>query len=203
MKLQFSGEDVRVLDDAEVYRGHYGVRKLTLAHRRFDGEWSDPLSREVFERGDAVGVLLWDPDRDELVLLEQFRVGAIRGSDSPWMLEMVAGVVEPGETDEAVAHREAMEEASLAVLALEPIACFYPSAGACSEQVRLFIGRVDSADAGGIHGCDDEDEDILVHRAPRHEVMDLLDAGAITNGHTLIALQWLRIHGDALQQRWT
>jgi ADP-ribose pyrophosphatase len=136
-------------------------------------------------------------------MLEQFRVGAMRGEDSPWMLELVAGVVEAGETDEAVAHREAEEEAGLVIEHLEPIASFFPSPGACSEQVRLFIGRVDSAGAGGIHGCEDEGEDILVHLMSREQVMELLDRGFITNGHTLIALQWLRIHGESLRKRWT
>jgi ADP-ribose pyrophosphatase len=202
MKLRFSAADVRVLESAEVFRGYYGLRRLTLRHRNFQGGWSDPMTREVFERGDAVGVLLWDPGRDELVLLEQFRVGAMRGESTPWMLELVAGVVEAGESDADVAHREAHEEAGLPVLELAPIACFFPSPGACSEQVRLFLGRVDSSRAGGVHGCDDEGEDILVHRVPRQRALAMLDAGEISNGHTLIALQWLRIHGDSLRQRW-
>ena len=203
MKLQFGTGDVRILDEDDVYRGHYGVRRLTLQHRTFRGDWSAPLSREVFERGDAVGVLLWDPLRDELVMLEQFRVGAMRGENCPWMLELVAGVVEPGESDEDVARRESLEEADMRVLDLVPVARFFPSPGACTEQVRLFVGRVESASAGGVHGCEDEDEDILVHRLPRSQVMELLDAGAINNGHTLITLQWLRMNGDALRQRWT
>lgn len=203
MKLKFAASDVRVLQSAEVFRGHYGLRRVVLQHRNFEGGWSEPMTREVFERGDAVGVLLWDPVRDELVLLEQFRVGAIRGESTPWMLELVAGVVEAGESDAEVGQREAQEEAGLPVLALEPIACFFPSPGACSEQVRLFVGRVDSSQAGGIHGCDDEGEDILVHAMPRQHALAMLDAGKISNGHTLIALQWLRIHGDALRLRWT
>lgn len=203
MELKFSASDVRVLADEDAFRGHYRMRRITLEHRRFDGGWSDAISRELFERGDAVGVLLWDPVRDELVMLEQFRVGAIRGTDSPWMLELVAGVVEPGESDADVAHRETAEESGLPLTALEPIVTFFPSPGGCSEQVRLFVGRVDSVDAGGVHGCDNEGEDILVHRLARAEVMAMLDADRINNGHTLIALQWLRIHGDALRERWT
>jgi ADP-ribose pyrophosphatase len=203
MKLKYSAEDVRILEDTEVFRGHFGLRRVTLEHRSFRGGWSEALTREVFERGDAVGVLLWDPKRDELVMLEQFRPGAMRESDSPWMLELVAGVVEPGESDRDVVQRETLEEANLTVTAVEPIACFYPSPGACSEQVRLFVGAVDSSSAGGVHGCDDEGEDILVHRMPRSDLMALLDTGGVNNGHTLIALQWLRIHGEALRQRWT
>ncbi len=203
MDLQFSASDVRVLADEEGYSGHYRLHRVTLEHRTFDGGWSAPLSRELFERGDAVGVLLWDPVADELVMLEQFRAGAMREQASPWMLELVAGVVEPGETDAEVAHRETAEESGLSLTALEPIVTFFPSPGACTEQVRLFVGRVDSARADGVHGCVHEGEDILVHRLSRSELMAMLDANRINNGHTLIALQWLRIHGDALRQRWT
>ncbi len=202
MELRFGAGDVRVLEDLEVFGGYYRVRQLTLEYRAFGGGWSEPLSRELFERGDAVGVLPWDPQRDELVMIEQFRIGAMRGDDSPWMLELVAGVVEAGESDADVAHRESHEEAGLTLTALEPIACYFPSPGGCSEQVRLFAGRVDSGGAGGIHGCEHEGEDILVHRLPRQQLMEWLDAGRINNGLTLVALQWLRIHGDALRQRW-
>ena len=203
MDLTFSASDVRLLEDEDAYSGHYRLHRVTLEHRRFDGSWSQPISRELFERGDAVGVLLWDPQRDELVMLEQFRAGAMRGDDSPWMLELVAGVVEAGESDADVAHRETAEESGLSLTALEPIVSFFPSPGACTEQVRLFMGRVDSEAAGGVHGCAHEGEDILLHRLSRADVMAMLDDNRINNGHTLIALQWLRIHGDALRERWT
>jgi ADP-ribose pyrophosphatase len=202
MKTQFGTEDVRILEQAQVWQGHFGVRLLRLQHRLFAGGWSETLAREVFDRGDAVGVLPWDPLRDELVMLEQFRVGAMRDEDSPWMLELVAGVVEAGESDADVVQREAQEEAALTVAQLEPVACFYPSPGACSEQVRLFVGRVDSAGVGGLHGCEDEGEDIRVHVLPRLQVLEWMAQGRINNGHTLIALQWLQLHGEALRQRW-
>ncbi|MEP5766298.1 MAG: NUDIX domain-containing protein [Halieaceae bacterium] len=203
MDRQFGAEDVRILAQPRIFNGHFSIRRLQLQHRSFSGGWCQPLTREVFDRGDAVGVLLWDPQRDELVMLEQFRPGAIRGNESPWMLELVAGIVEAGEEDEQVARRETVEEADLQLLALEPIARFYPSAGACSEQVRLFLGKVDSAAAGGVHGCAEEGEDIRVQALPRTQVLELLAAGLISNGHTLVALQWLQLHGEALRQRWT
>ena len=202
MELKYGARDVRVTEDVDAFSGHYRIRRLTLEHRLFDGSWSGPITRELFDRGDAVGVLPWDPQRDELVMIEQFRVGAMRADASPWMLELVAGVVEGGESDEEVARRESREEAGLELTAVEPVACFFPSPGGCSEQVRLFVGRVDSGSAGGIHGCDAEDEDILVHRVPRQQLMEWLDEGIISNGLTLVAVQWLRIHGDALRQRW-
>jgi len=202
LQLKFGAQDVRVLEEQTAWSGHFTVRRLTLQHRRFDGGWSDPLVREVFERGDAVGVLPYDPRTDRLVMIEQFRPGAMRGDDSPWMLELIAGVVEPGESDEEVVHREAMEEAGCELSELVPIATVLPSAGACTEQVRLFCGRVSSASIGGIHGLQEEGEDILVHSVSREDALQLLADDRIPNGHTLIALQWLYIHGESLRERW-
>ncbi len=202
LELKFGARDVRLLDDQTVWSGHYSMRRITLQHRRFAGGWSDPIVREVFERGDAVAVLPYDPVTDSLVMIEQFRPGAIRGDDSPWMLELIAGVVEAGERDEEVVHREAMEEAACQLSELVPIATVFPSAGACTEQVRLFCGRVNKAAIGGLHGLQEEGEDILVHAVARTDALQLLAENRIPNGHTLIALQWLHIHGAALRERW-
>ena len=202
LELKFGAQDVRVLEQHTAWSGHFSIRKLTLQHRCFGGGWSEPLVREVFERGDAVGVLPYDPVTDSLVMIEQFRPGAMRGDNSPWMLELIAGVVDSGESDAEVAHREAMEEAGCVMSELVPIATVIPSAGACTEQVRLFCGRVSAAVGGGIHGLAEEGEDILVHLLPRTDVLQMVAADSIPNGHTLIALQWLQIHGDALRERW-
>ncbi len=202
LELKFGAQDVRILEEETAYDGHFTLRRLTLQHRCFAGGWSQPLVRELFERGDAVGVLPYDPVSDSVVLIEQFRPGAMRGNDSPWMLELIAGVVEPGEGDEEVIHREAMEEAGCEVGELAPIATMIPSAGACSEQVRLFCGRVKQAAIGGIHGLAEEGEDILVHSVSRGEALDMVARDRIPNGHTLVALLWLQIHGDRLRERW-
>jgi ADP-ribose pyrophosphatase len=203
LELRFGARDVRVLDDELAWSGHYAVRRLRLQYRSFSGGWAEPVTREVFERGDAVGVLPYHPETDSLIMIEQFRPGALRGDDSPWMLELVAGVVERGEDDAEVARREAREEAACELLDLVPIATVFPSAGGCSEQVRLFCARAGSAAAPGVHGLPEEGEDILVHRVARRDALALLAADRIPNGHTLIALQWLHIHGDALRRRWT
>ncbi len=202
LELKFGARDVRVLDDQAVWSGHFSMRRLTLQHRRFAGGWSDTMVREVFERGDAVAVLPYDPATDSLVMIEQFRPGAIRGDDSPWMLELIAGVVEVGECDEGVAHREAMEEAACELSDLVPIATVFPSAGACTEQVRIYCGRVNKAAIGGLHGVQEEGEDILVHSIARTDALQMLAENRIPNGHTLIALQWLHIHGESLRGRW-
>ena len=200
--LRFGAQDVKILADKDAYSGHFRVRRLTLQHRRFAGDWSEPLVREVFDRGDAVGVLPYDPVSDSLVMVEQFRPGAIRGNASPWMLELIAGVVEAGESDEQVVHREAMEEAGCELSELLSIATVFPSAGACTEQVRLFCGRAEDAAIGEMKGLAQEGEDILVHAISRSEAMTMLAQDRIPNGHTLIALLWLKSHADALRERW-
>jgi ADP-ribose pyrophosphatase len=202
-ELRFGTQDVRVLEDQLAWSGHYAMRKLTLQYRSFSGGWNAPVVRELFERGDAVGVLPYDPQTDSLILIEQFRPGAMRENNSPWMLELIAGVVEEGESDNDVVHREAMEEAACELAELVPIATVFPSAGACSEQVRLYCGLVSGGEGSGIHGLEEEGEDILVHTLPRPEVLEMLARDEIPNGHTLIALQWLQIHGDALKERWS
>ena len=201
-RLRYTAEDVQLQHREQSFRGYFSLETLTLRHRLFEGGWSAPMRRELFQRGDAVGVLPWDPVKDELVLIEQFRVGALREGNSPWMLELVAGIVEAGESDTDVVHREAEEEAGCLLGRLEPIATFYPSAGACSEQIRLFIGEVARSQPGTIYGLDSEHENILVHRFPRDEVMQMLDSKNINNGHTLIALQWLALHADGLRAQW-
>lgn len=163
LSLTFNADDAVITSRERVYQGFFAIDRVAVKHQRFRGGWTEVFARELFERGDAVAVLPWDIERDRIILIEQFRAGAIRDSDSPWMLEVVAGIVEPGESDEAVAMREAQEEAGCTMDRLEPIATFYPSAGACSEQIRLFVGRMTDAAIGEVKGVDEEHEDILVH----------------------------------------
>ncbi|EED36796.1 ADP-ribose pyrophosphatase [Luminiphilus syltensis NOR5-1B] len=198
----FGADDVETLESEQVFQGYFSLRRDTLRHRRFNGGWTAPFRREVFDRGDAVGVLPWDPVSDQVILIEQFRPGAMRGDNSPWMFELIAGIVEPNEDDETVAHREAEEEAGCHLDRLRLIHTFYPSAGGCSEQIRLFMGRLVAADVGAVRGVADEFEDILVHTVSRTNAIAWLDANKIDNGHTLIALQWLARHGETLRQEW-
>ena len=199
---RFGARDVEVLKRDAAFSGFFRLDRLTLRHRLFNGGWSSNITRELFERGDAVAVLPYDPVNDQLILIEQFRPGAVRGDDSPWMLEVVAGIVEDGESDEQVVRREAQEEAGCTLSELREIAAFYPSAGACSEQIRLYVGHVVSADIGAVRGVDSEHEDIRVHAISREQALAWLDNNGINNGHTLIALQWLARHGETLRQQW-
>lgn len=200
--LRFGPDDRRELARERVFQGYFAVDRVTVQHRSFAGGWCEPVEREVFERGDAVGVLPYDVERDAVILIEQFRAGCSRDSDSAWMLELVAGIVEEGESDADVARREAVEEAGCEVGRLQPIASFYPSAGACSEHVRLFCGEARSASVGEVMGLDEEGEDILVHRFAREEALELLETGVINNAYALIALQWLALHGERVREEW-
>lgn len=202
VRLRFGASGVRILGIERVFDGYFAVDRITVEHRAFGGGWAEPVTRELFERGNAVGVLPYDPATDSLILVEQFRVGALRDAHSPWMLELVAGIVEEGESDEAVAHREADEEAGCMLDELLPIAAYYPSAGACSEHVQLYCGRVLSASVGEIKGAAGEGEDILVHRVGRTDALQMLATGAINNGHTLVALQWFALNHAWLRERW-
>ncbi len=194
--------DVQIDSEELLHDGFMKVREFRLRHRRFDGGWSPLLSRELVQRRAAVGVLLFDPVRDEVALVEQFRVGALR-DDDPWLLELVAGLIDvDGESTEEVARREAVEEANCEVGVLEPIAEYFSSPGASNEFVSLYCGRCDLIGAGGVFGLAEEGEDIRVSVLPSARAFELLDGGAIRNAMTLIALQWLRHHRQRLRERW-
>ncbi len=190
----FTRADVEVLDRQTGFKGFYRLDVLTLRHRLFNGGWGPSLRRELFVRHDAVCVLPYDPWLDQLVLIEQVRVGAIDKSERPWMLELVAGLIDKDEAPEQVAHREAEEEAGLALLDLTPICRYFPSPGGSDEQVHLYLARVDSRGAGGIHGLEEEGEDIRVSLWSRSDAMQALADGRIDNAATIIALQWLEMN---------
>ena len=169
------------------------------------------ISREIFERGHAGCCLLYDPDLDKLVLIEQFRIGALAAlaspwfdedETSPWLIEIIAGIIEDGEDPEAVVRREALEEAGCAIGEIEPLFHYLVSPGGSSESMFVFCGRVDASNAGGIHGLRHEGEDIRVLVADAQEVFAMLDQGRIINSMTLIPLQWFRAHHQELRRRW-
>jgi ADP-ribose pyrophosphatase len=197
-------EDSIAINEREtVYRGFFRVDHFLLRHRLFAGGWSAELSREVFLRHDAAGILLYDPQRDEIVLIEQFRLAAHLAGFAAWQLEIVAGIIDSDESAAAVARREAEEEAGLAVIGeVVPIHRFMTSPGGSTETVDLFCGRVDASAAGGIHGLAEESEDIRAVVKSYAEAMGLLNAGKIENGYTLLALHWLAANREALRRQW-
>ncbi len=193
-----------ILDQSSGYRGFFRLEKYRLRHELFAGGWSPEMIRECLERGHAVAVLLYDPERDRLVLLEQFRVGALEFPGGPWLLEIVAGIIDhPGETTEDVARRETVEEAGCELLDLVPIRQYLVSPGGTSESITLFCGRVDTATiVSGVRGVATEHEDILVHVVSRTEALELLHSGRINSAAPIIALQWLELNRSKLLERW-
>ena len=195
-------DDVEILERETVYQGYYRVDRYRLRHRLHQGGWSEPMMREVFERGHVAAVLPYDPQLDQVVLLEQFRIGAYAAGRNPWLIEAVAGIVEEGESAEEVARREAREEAGLEVGELVPIAEYQSSPGAMTEVISLFCGRVDARGAGGVHGLAAEHEDILVTAVPFAEIVRMLEEREVGNAIALISFQWLVLNRAALRRRW-
>lgn len=183
-----------------VYDGFYRMEKYYLRHTLFGGGWSGEISRELFRRTNCVAVLLYDPDADKVVLIEQFRIGAAGNPERAWLVEIVAGAIDEGETAEQVAHRESREEAGCDILELKLINRFYTTPGGSSEQISLFYGRVDSTKIGGIHGLDHEDEDILVYAVAFDDAYRMLEEGKIESATPIIAIQWLALHRQGLRE---
>lgn len=181
-----------------LYRGFFSLERLRLRFQRFDGGWSPELDREMFERGHAVAVLPYDPVRDEVVLIEQFRPGALDAPTGPWMTEIVAGMIEQGEAPDEVAHREAEEESGLVLGRLIPITRYWVSPGGTTESIHLFLGVVDAGDAGGHYGLEHEHEDIRVHVVTLDEAMARIEQGQICSAAPIIALQWLALNRQRL-----
>ncbi|MNZ98550.1 ADP-ribose pyrophosphatase [compost metagenome] len=175
---------------------------MHLRHELFLGGMGPVISRELFVRHDAVCVLPYDPVRDCVVLIEQFRVGALDKSPHPWLLELVAGLIDKDEQPEEVARREAQEEAGLSLGELWPVSAYYPSPGGSDERVHLFVGRCDSRGAGGVHGLVEEGEDIRVLVLGFDEALAALDTGRIDNAASIIALQWLALNRARVRQAW-
>ncbi|WOD08189.1 NUDIX domain-containing protein [Marinomonas sp. GJ51-6] len=201
-KPTYSKKDVDVLKDECLYKGFFEMRKLTLKHKKFNGQWSNPMTREMMVRNDAVCVLLFDPAADKVLLIEQFRPTMLR-SESPWLLELVAGMVEEGETDEEVARRESLEEAGVVVKRLEYMFKFVPSPGGLVEYLRMYAGEFDSSsvDLTKTHGLDDENEDIKLHLMTSDEAIALLEQD-VENASTIMGLQWFALNKTKLVKRW-
>ena len=184
------------------YRGFYILSEIKLQHDLFAGGQSPVLSRELIDRGQALAVLPYDPQRDEVVLIEQFRIGAGEDKAGPWLIEVIAGYQEPGEPAEQVIHREAHEEAGCELTELQRIVKYYSSPGGSNEQIQIFFGRTNSYHINGIHGLDEEGEDIKVHVVSSQQAFDWLDSGRINSAMAIIALQWFRLNHERIRNEW-
>lgn len=195
--------DIEIVEKKTAYKGFLRVDVYRLRHRKFDGTWTDVLPpREVCDRGPAVAALLYDPDRDALVMIEQFRVGAAAAGGPPWLTEIVAGMVGDGESPEEVARRESAEEAGCTIREIEKICDYYVSPGAFTELVSVFCGRVDTSNVGTSGGLEEEHEDIRIWVVPAAEGIRMLDANELNNSVTIIAMGWFARHRERLRRQW-
>ncbi|CAM6408789.1 ADP-ribose diphosphatase [Enterobacter intestinihominis] len=200
--VTFAKNDVEIIARETLYSGFFSMELYRFRHRLFNGEMSGEIKREIFERGHAAVLLPYDPVRDEVVLVEQVRIAAYDTSETPWLLEMVAGMIEEGESVEDVARREALEEAGLVVGRTKPVLSYLASPGGTTERSSIMVGEVDATTAEGIHGLADEDEDIRVHVVSRELAYQWVEEGKIDNAASVIALQWLQLHYQTLRHEW-
>lgn len=197
--VSFGLNDVEILASAVCHDGFLKVDRLRLKCRLFEGGWSREFLREVLRREPGVGVLLYDPHLDKVLMVEQFRVGCLDDkSNGPWALELVAGLLEAGETAEDVARREADEEAGVTVAKLLRICEYYNSPGGSSEKLTVFCAGFDAAfyvaQANDVFGVETEAENIRTMLLDRVEALDAVARGRINNAMSIIALQWLQLN---------
>lgn len=200
--VTFGKNDVEIIAVESRYKGFFAINAYRFRHRLFNGQMSDEVVREVFERGHAAVLLPYDPIRDQVVLIQQIRLPAMESSETPWLLEMVAGIIEEGESVEDVARREASEEAGIVVGRCKPALSYLASPGGTSERLSIMVGEVDASTAKGIHGLETENEDIQVHVVSREQAYRWVEEGAIDNAASVIALQWLALHHESLKKEW-
>lgn len=198
---EFTSRDVEIISKESVFEGFFKMVKYRFKHKLFAGGWSDVVEREMFERGHAAAMLPYDPKTDQVVIIEQIRIGALE-HEHPWQLEIVAGMIDRDESAEEVIRREAEEEAGITVGRVASVTSYYPSSGGCSEKLDVFVGEVDASKAHGIHGLDYEDEDIRVHVLSREQAYQWVKDGIFENGASIIALQWLQLNHQELRLQW-
>jgi ADP-ribose pyrophosphatase len=188
-------QNVEIARRAIVFDDFFQIEEAHLRHEQFDGTMSETVRRLSFERGDGVAALVVNVEAQTVLLVEQFRYPTLKRGDG-WIVEVIAGMLEPDEAPEACIRREILEETGYRVRALRHLSTFYTSPGGTSERIFLFYGEVTDAEKvaqGG--GAAHEGEDIRVLAMPFGEVWDALDAGRFQDAKTLIALMWLRDRG--------
>ncbi len=197
----YSAKDVEIKSVDRVFQGYFAIDKYTVRYRRFDGSWSTFISREIFERGNASAVIPYDPETGKIVLIEQFRTGALTNSENPWLLEIPAGIVDKGEDPEETAVRELQEETGLKCGKIIHAIDFLTTPGGSTEKIFLYVGKVSSNDAKGLHGLSSESEDIREFTVTLPEALSLIDNGRICNSIAITGIQYLALHLEDIQKK--
>ncbi len=193
--------DVEVESVEVAYQGFFRIDLHSLRVRRFDGTMA-PVTRELLERGRSVCILPYDPQTDTVLLIRQFLIGSYAAGRAPRPLQVIAGMVDAGETDEQAVRREAVEEAGCPIKRIVAAQAFLPSPGGTSERVMTFCGEADLTGAGGLYGVQD-DEDIRVEVVGADVAIALLEDGSIESGPAVVILSWFARHKDRLRTEWT
>ncbi|MDV7338809.1 NUDIX domain-containing protein [Terasakiella sp. A23] len=199
---KFTADNVEVIEKKTPFNGYFQIDALTLRHKKHDGGWTDAMTREIFERGHAAGMLLYDPKLDVVILIEQFRPGAFAAGYNPWLLEIPAGIIEEGQSAESVAVRETEEETGCHAKRVEFICDYLVSPGGTTESMHLYCVEVNSTEAFEVGGLEHEGEDIAVVKVSSQKAFELLENGNLHNSMTIIAVQWLKLQLNEIRQKW-
>lgn len=200
--IHFTQNDYEITKREILYKGFFRMVRNHIRHKKFDGTWTNEFSREVVERPSAVAVLPYDPILDHVVLIEQFRPGALANPESPWLIEIIAGIYGNNDIPEKTAIRETQEEGGLEVLDLYPIYEYFVSPGGSTESLRIYCAHINASAAGGVFGLDEENEDIRAFALPLEDALKLAHTGRIKTSPAIIALQWLQLNHEWLKQLW-
>jgi ADP-ribose pyrophosphatase len=185
MKLKY-----KIINKKNLYSGFFSLNKYEFIHEKHNGEWTSAVEREVFSGAHVSTLLPYDPIKKEIILIQQFRAGVLSRYDESYLLEIVAGIVDECENPEQTAIRECFEETGCEVKKIFPIQSYFPAPGSSESYYHLYLGEIQAFDGERIKGLEKENEDILVKSFKIDEVRQMLKKKKITNGLTLIALQW-------------
>lgn len=196
---EFTHQDYEIISEDEIYTGYCALRAVKLRFRLFQGGWSQTIVRELVTKTPAVAVLLYDPTQDKIVMIEQFRTGALQDTESPWLLEIVAGLIDGNDTPESTAYREAKEETNCEIYSLKHICTYKVSPGISNEITHVYCGLIKAPEKPGIHGLGEEGENIKVHVINAEDAFLLLKQGKINSASAVIALQWFEVNHSSLR----
>ena len=185
MKLKY-----KIINKKDLYSGFFKLKKYEFIHQKHDGSWTDQVEREIFSGAHVSTLLPYDPVKNEIILIKQFRAGVISRYDDDYLYEIVAGIIDKNESPEETAKRECFEETGCIVNKVTPVQGYFPAPGSSESYYNLFLGEVNSFEGERIRGLETENENILVKSYKVEEVRNMLKKGEIKNGLALVALQW-------------
>tara|TARA_B100000676_G_scaffold310505_1_gene377287 strand:- start:312 stop:893 length:582 start_codon:yes stop_codon:yes gene_type:complete len=180
----------KIINKKNIHKGFFEMNEVTLKYKKIDGSWTNNIKRELFGGAQVSAVLPYDPIKKEIVLIQQFRPGTISKNFNNFLYEIVAGIIDKGESPETTAKRECIEETGCKIKSILPIQGYFPAPGSSESYYHLFLGEVEAFEGSRTMGLENENEDILVKCYNFNKVKEMLQNKEIVNGITLIALQW-------------